>query len=296
MKNIKKALKVITMSFLISLMVSAPIYADTKSGKSIDVYIEQYDPLDVWKPGDNRTFKFKIENNTNNKIKVDSISIFNKIRKNIGLNHLQENTKLVFKYEGEIISDEGIILKEMLKKQDIVFKKNINIDKNSEETLVMEIIMDEEMGNEAQSISSVYSFKLGYKKVDSGGGGEIQPPEKPPTDPDNPPTDPDNPEKPPTNPENPSNPDDPSNPNNPGTPSNPDNPDNPNNPGTPSNPSNPNKPGQGNDTDVSGDADKLPQTGGIINGASIGVLGLSLVGAGIVIDKKASNKGGKADE
>ncbi len=45
------------------------------------------------------------------------------------------------------------------------------------------------------------------------------------------------------------------------------------------------------------DDDKLPQTGGIINSATLTVLGVVAIGTGLVIDKKSSSrKGGRDDE
>lgn len=71
-------------------------------------------------------------------------------------------------------------------------------------------------------------------------------------------------------------------------------------------PSNPNNPGDGDvvppsnpdnsvdtDTDVDGDSlGKLPQTGGIINSASLIALGAVAIGTGIVLNKKSEDKGG----
>ncbi len=77
---------------------------------------------------------------------------------------------------------------------------------------------------------------------------------------------------------------------NPGEPSNPDI----NNPKDPDKPNEPVKPG----TDVDGSqSGKLPQTGGIINGASLIVLGSVAIGTGFVLNKKSSKeKGGKHHE
>ncbi|WP_025161796.1 hypothetical protein [Paraclostridium bifermentans] len=71
------------------------------------------------------------------------------------------------------------------------------------------------------------------------------------------------------------------------------NPDEPSNPDT-NDPSKPVKPG----TDVDGNqSGKLPQTGGIINGASLIVLGTIAIGTGFVLNKKLSQeKGGKHHE
>lgn len=50
-----------------------------------------------------------------------------------------------------------------------------------------------------------------------------------------------------------------------------------------------------NDIDIDGDSsEKLPQTGGIINAASLSVLGILSIGAGIVLNRKSGKKeGGK---
>lgn len=77
---------------------------------------------------------------------------------------------------------------------------------------------------------------------------------------------------------------------NPGEPSNPDI-DNPTNLDKPNKPANPG-------TDIDGSqSGKLPQTGGIINGASLIVLGTIAIGTGFVLNKKSSQeKGGKHHE
>ncbi|WP_286312316.1 LPXTG cell wall anchor domain-containing protein, partial [Romboutsia ilealis] len=52
------------------------------------------------------------------------------------------------------------------------------------------------------------------------------------------------------------------------------------------------------DTDVDGDrSDKLPQTGGVINSASLIVLGAIAIGTGAMLNKKSEEKeGGKHNE
>lgn len=79
-------------------------------------------------------------------------------------------------------------------------------------------------------------------------------------------------------------------------PINPDEPSNPdiNNPTDQDKPNKPVNPG----TDIDGSqSDKLPQTGGIINGASLIVFGSVAVGTGFVLNKKSSKeKGGKRYE
>lgn len=71
------------------------------------------------------------------------------------------------------------------------------------------------------------------------------------------------------------------------------NPDKPSNPDI-DNPIKPDKPG----TDVDGNqSDKLPQTGGIINSASLVVIGTVAIGTGFILNKKSSKeKGGKHHE
>ncbi len=71
------------------------------------------------------------------------------------------------------------------------------------------------------------------------------------------------------------------------------NPDEPSNPDT-NDPSKPIKPG----TDVDGNqSGKLPQTGGVINGASLVLIGTVAIGTGLVLNKKSSKeKGGKHHE
>jgi len=75
-------------------------------------------------------------------------------------------------------------------------------------------------------------------------------------------------------------------------------------------PSNPNKPGDedlappndsDNSLDINTDADgdisgKLPQTGGIINSASLMLLGAVAIGTGVVLNKKYKVEGGKHNE
>ena len=73
-------------------------------------------------------------------------------------------------------------------------------------------------------------------------------------------------------------------------------PDEPSNPGM-DNPTKPDKPiNPGSDVNGS-QSDKLPQTGGIINGASLVAIGTVTIGTGFVLNKKSSKeKGGKHHE
>ncbi len=60
----------------------------------------------------------------------------------------------------------------------------------------------------------------------------------------------------------------------------------------PEDPTGTTKPPVDPDTNVGGENDKLPQTGGIINSASLVLLGTVAIGAGVVLNKKSEEKGG----
>ncbi len=162
----------------------------------------------------------------------------------------------------------------LLSKDGIKLLKNIDIKSNSKELLNMTIDMDLKKNNDAQAIYNVFTIGVAYKikqdiapptDQDKPGDGNIVPP----TDQDKPgdgnivpPTDQDKPGDgdavPPTDTDN----------------------------------------SVDTDTDVDGDrSDKLPQTGGVINSASLIVLGAIAIGTGAMLNKKSEEKeGGKHNE
>ena len=148
----------------------------------------------------------------------------------------------------------------LLSKDGIKLLKNIDIKSNSKELLNMTIDMDLKKNNDAQALYNVFTIGVAYK---------IKQDIAPPTDQDKPgdgnivpPTDQDKPGDgdavPPTDTDN----------------------------------------SVDTDTDVDGDrSDKLPQTGGVINSASLIVLGAIAIGTGAMLNKKSEEKeGGKHNE
>lgn len=274
MKNVVKALKVISISFIVTLISVMPIAAAETTPSKVNITLEQYTPSGGWKPGDENEIGITIDNTTSDKIKVETISINMRIPQNLEdemlkkFNHKQDNIKLILKYKGEVISDSSVSLKQLLESKKIVLSKKVDIGRNGTEELTMDILMDEDMDNRTQSLESIYSFEIGYRTINDG---EIIPSEPLPPEESLPPSKPQPPDE-----ELPEDPLLPSNPQPPVT-------------SPEEKPSNP-------DTEVGGSGDKLPQTGGIINGASLGVLGASLVGAGVIMEKKLFKIGGKADE
>ncbi|MGX4598548.1 LPXTG cell wall anchor domain-containing protein [Faecalimicrobium sp. JNUCC 81] len=300
MRNIKRAIKAIFLSSIISITLTVPIFAT--SNNNLTINIERYNPEGGWRPGLSKDFEISLNNNTNKNIKVDKISIYRKSRENNSLekalDEMEKHTKVNFKYKGELISKSNSSLKDIISKNGIVLEKQINLIGNKEDTIIMEILMEKEMGNVAQLVSSVYSFDIGYKIIDnggSGGGGTVTPPES---------------EDKPENPDNPGGSEDtekPEDPDNPGGSEDADKPENPNNPGGSEDTNNPNKPGGSEDTNkplkpnkpgsnIGGSANRLPQTGGVVNSSILTILGLSVAGVGIALDRKSSSKkGGKID-
>lgn len=274
MKNIKKALKVITLSSILCISLSAPIFADSSNAL---IEIERYQqPSGGWQPGDAREIKFAIKNNTTNKdMTVSKIYIIEKSKMDIldAFKEMTENTSITIK-DGETIIKESISLEDMLKNEANLDKK-IVISPGKIKELTMLIDMNTEMDNKAQGLSKVFSLGTVYSLSSTGGGGGTI---EPPINPEEP--------EPPINPEQPEPPIEP--------PINPEEPEPPINP--PINPEPGNPDNENNGSNVGGDEDKLPQTGGLINGTSLTVLGLAVAGLGIVLDRKSSDKGGKSDE
>ncbi|MEG2457984.1 MAG: hypothetical protein RSB41_03745 [Bacilli bacterium] len=313
MHNIKRIIKVMTISSIICFVIATPTFASSKNTNNISLSIERYEPKEGWKPGDNNEIKITIKNNSNKNIKVDQIFINHKSKEGLNLEkafkEMSENTNVIFRYNNKNISKD-ITLQNLLSDGKVVID-DVVVNRNTTLDILMAIDMNENMGNNAQGLSNVYTFKIGYRNIDNGGGGTVTPPIKPeepekPVDPENPdqkPEEPDKPENPDQKPDEPENPDKPENPDQkpdePNNPENPENPDKPSNPGgNPNKPDKPNKPGSGNNnTNVGGSTDKLPQTGGFVNSTTLTILGLSVAGAGIVLDRKSSSKkGGKIDE
>ncbi|MBO3444222.1 hypothetical protein [Clostridium sp. CCUG 7971] len=287
MISIKRAIKAILLSSIISITLTVPTFA-TSNNNNLTINIERYNPEGGWRPGLSKDFEISLKNNTNKNIKVDKISIYRKSRESNSLekalDEMEKHTKVNFKYKGELISKSNSSLKDIINKNRIVLEKQISVSGKQEEEIVMEIAIEKEMGNAAQLVSSVYSFDIGYKIIDSGGsggGGTVTPPgsEDRPEDPDNP-GDTDKPEDP----------------DNPGGSEDTDKPEKPNKPGGSEDinrPSKPNKPG----SNVGGSTNKLPQTGGLVNSSTLTILGISVAGVGIALDRKSSSKkGGKIDE
>ena len=171
---------------------------------------------------------------------------------------LAKNSIVTLTHDGKVLFKDK--LKDLLLVDGIVLSNELNIKANDKELLNMTIDMDLEMNNDAQALDNVFNIGVAYKMDE-----ETTPPIIP-GEPSNPDVD------------NPTKPDKPSNSET----------DNQTKPDKPINP----------DTDVDGSqSDKLPQTGGIINGASLVVLGTVAIGTGFVLNKKSSKeKGGKHHE
>lgn len=288
MKNIKKAIKAITISSVLCISLTAPTFADVRINQNVLIQIERYEePSGGWQPGDSREIKFAIKNNTNMNMKIDKLYMIEKSRDNLNeaFKEMAENTWITIK-DGDTAIKERIKLKDFLSSEDnnsvSVLDKYINLSPGRMKELTMSIDMEEKMGNPAQSLSKVFSLGTVYTLTSTGGGGGTV---TPPIDPEKP--------TPPT-PEEPSNPDggDTTLPEKPDTGDGTDKPgtgDSTDKPGTGDNDSN-------NGGNVGGSGDKLPQTGGIINGATLTVLGIGVAGLGLALDRKSSDKGGKSDE
>ncbi len=287
MKLRKKIIQILTITSIISLF---PISSYAGYG---DITIDQsfhYETDGLWKPGRVESKDFYINNNKGNAISIDRLYInlksseYWKDNKKLDTNNkeLDINSKefkefakystVTLKHGNDVLFKDKF--ENLLSKDGIKLLKNIDIKSNSKELLNMTIDMDLKKNNDAQAIYNVFTIGVAYKikqdiapptDQDKPGDGNIVPP----TDQDKPgdgnivpPTDQDKPGDgdavPPTDTDN----------------------------------------SVDTDTDVDGDrSDKLPQTGGVINSASLIVLGAIAIGTGAMLNKKSEEKeGGKHNE
>lgn len=273
MKNLKTILKSLTISSIICISMVNPNYAQAMNNLNALIEIEHYQqPSGGWQPGDSREIKFAIKNNTSKKMTVSKIYMIEKSRITLdeAFDEMAQNTWITIKDGNETIK-ESISLKEFLASDSnnsvSALDNYVRLSPGQIKELTMSIDMKEEMGNPAQSLSKVFRLGTVYTLTPIG-GGIIVDPEKP-IDPDGPidPEDPDGgeaiePEKP-----------------------------NSDNGGNSSSDND-----QNNSSDIGGSEDKLPQTGGMVNGATLTALGVVVAGLGIALDRKSSDKGGKSDE
>lgn len=291
--------KIIHTSILISMMSIfsiSSVYAEQKQIIIDPIFTQEQGN---WYPGRVETKDFYITNNSKNTIEIDRLYIQLKSSRNLNTNEALNINSKQFKELSKnsivkLIHKDKLLFKDklenLLSENGIVLSQKISIKSNEKALLNMTIDMDEKMNNEAQYLENIFSIGVTYTV-----GTNPEPP-GPPVEPDNPgppispgnpesPVDPDKPE-PPINPGNPELPVDPDKPELPINPGNPDKPMNPSNPELPANP----------DTGIGG-VDKLPQTGGMVNGTSLLAIGSIVVGTGIMLNKKSlGEKGGKHDE
>ncbi|CEO31869.1 LPXTG cell wall anchor domain-containing protein [Paraclostridium sordellii] len=265
MKLNKKIIQLLTIMSLFSV-THINSYANT-SDITIDSTFTYEDGL--WQPGRVESKSFYINNNKESDIKIDRLYMSLKSSKSWKtgeeldtgskqFKELAKNSIVTLTHDGKVLFKDK--LKDLLLVDGIVLSNELNIKANDKELLNMTIDMDLEMNNDAQALDNVFNIGVAYKMDE-----ETTPPIIP-GEPSNPDVD------------NPTKPDKPSNSET----------DNQTKPDKPINP----------DTDVDGSqSDKLPQTGGIINGASLVVLGTVAIGTGFVLNKKSSKeKGGKHHE
>ena len=274
MKLSKKIIQILTITSIISLF---PLNSHAAYG---DITIDQSFTYEdgLWKPGRIESKDFYINNNKENDISIDRLymnlksSEYWKTGEKLDINskkfkEFAKHSTVTLKHGSNVLFEDKF--ENLLSKDGIKLSKDIYIKSNSKELLNMTIDMDLEMNNDAQALNNVFTIGVAYKMEE-----DVVPP---------------------------NNPDEPGD----GNVVPPNNPDEPGD-GNVVPPSNPDEPEDGyvvppNDTDDSVDTDtdvdgdslgKLPQTGGIINSASLIALGAVAIGTGIVLNKKSEDKGG----
>lgn len=313
MKNIKKALKVLTLSSILCITLSTSTFAATSNNEKVLLNIQRYEePKGGWCPGISKDITFIITNKMDKKIGIEKIFMTSKSNSGISskidllsaYKEMDKNTNIIIKDKDKILVKNKITLEDILSKDGVKLDSVTIIPPNGEKELTMTIDMNEKMGNDTQSLTRVLTLGAEYVYQDSSGGGghggnsgggsgghggnsgETEETIKS------------------INPVNPINPENPVNPVNPGKPVE-DNRINNNKENTPevinkeknkdvvSNSTNQSKPNTIHKTTTS----KLPQTGGFLDAATLTSLGVVSLGVGLVLDKKSSgDKGGKSDE
>ena len=323
MKNIKRTLKSLALGSVVCISITLPSYARPKDSGVVNISPIFTKNDGHWYPGRIQSNNFEMSNNGSRAIRVDKLIIdltscknyktdkvidkgsseFRKIAQNSTVTLKSGNKVLFEKTIASLLDESGALLNETIR---IGAKSSVNLN--------MSISMNgEEIGNESQAIQSIFSVGVNYREESSGGdgsgesGSEDTEPEEP-EEPENPggSEDTDKPDKP-ENPGESEDTDKPDKPENPGGSEDTDKPDKPENPGGSEDTDKPDKPGGsgstnkpgtgGNESNVGGSTNKLPQTGGFVNSSTLTILGLSVAGVGIALDRKSSSKkGGKIDE
>lgn len=188
MKNIKRVMKSLAVSCIVCISITVPSFAYQNENVSIQIYQQ---PNKLLKPGASEVIKFVIKNNTNQKMTVDKIYMMEKSKTVDEKPSLSKKFEEMAKYTDITIKQTGNEsnkvksgLKDMLgEKNGVNLKNNVSIYPGKEQSFDMTIDMNEAMGNDAQSLSKVFSLGTVYNLTSSGGG--TTDPDKP-TDPSKP--------------------------------------------------------------------------------------------------------------
>ena len=232
MKFIKSALKSLILCSIIYTTSLTPIFSENISDKGIVIQVYEQ-PTDLYKPGSYENIRFTIQNNSDKSMTVKKIYFIDKYKEreiNLGKSYeeMDKYTKITIKEVGNDENQVSANLNEIIGENNGVnLVKSVNIKSNDQKEFTLNIDMDEDMNNDAQGISRIFSLGVTYNMEQTI---------KPPTDIED------------SNDE--------------------------------------------SGSDSYDDKDKLPQTGGIINSASLVVLGAIAIGTGIVLNKKSEAKGG----
>lgn len=182
MKNIKRAMKLLAVSCIVCISITVPSFAS--QNVSIQIYQQ---PNNLLKPGSSEIIKFVIKNNTNQKMTLDKIYMMEKSKTvdekpalSKGFEEMAKYTDITIKQTGNESNKVKSGLKDMLgEKNGVNLKNNVSIYPGKEQAFDMTIDMNEAMGNDAQSLSKVFSLGTVYNLTSTGGGGGTTSPDKP---------------------------------------------------------------------------------------------------------------------
>lgn len=182
----KKCIIKILSTISVLLLSTTGIYA--YENKSIVIEPTFNKNQGLWQPGKIESKEFYIKNNKNKNIIIDKIylsldSSTNYITKkevdisSLEFNELARNTVVNLNYQGDVLFQGK--LDNLLSENGIVLYQELNINSNEKVLLNMNMKIDEEMGNDAQSLENIFNIGVGYKINNNKPINPTPPTEKP---------------------------------------------------------------------------------------------------------------------
>jgi LPXTG-motif cell wall-anchored protein len=262
MSYLKKCTSILLLSSMFLISSASGVYAQRLVSENDNIKLEM-DKLSeefYWQPGERQEIGFSITNKSSKKMTITEMYMIDVIEElNENIEHLEEYTYVSIKENSNKIVDNEKI-SEILTRGNTkinLLTENLSINSYRTKDFTMDISMDEMMGNLAQGQKKEFKIQVNYYLDSTTGSVDVGLSPTTPTQPDD------------------------------------------------SDVSLPSTPIEGEDTvidtvvddEVEGTIespilpseiidDKLPQTGGIINGLTLSIIGIVLIAGGVILGKK----------